>query len=73
LDILKKDQKILFGLTSASSQQRQRNLETLPTSPQQQAKPWKRHNYNVTQQHHQNATRHDHDPTSMYSSTMRQQ
>jgi hypothetical protein len=71
LDILKKDQKILFGLTSASSQQRQRNLETLPTSPQQQAKPWKRHN--VTQQHHQNATRHDHDPTSMYSSTMRQQ
>jgi hypothetical protein len=70
LDILKKDQKILFGLTSASSQQRQRNLETLPTSPQQQAKPWKRHN--ATQQHHQNATRHDHDPTSMYS-TMRQQ
>jgi len=29
LDILKKVQKILFGLTSASSQQRQRNLANL--------------------------------------------
>jgi len=69
LDILKKVQKILFGLTSASSQQRQRNLANLakPCQPQQQAK-----RHNATQQHHQNATRHDHDPTSMYS-TMRQQ
>tara|TARA_B110000091_G_scaffold175683_1_gene190219 strand:- start:216 stop:416 length:201 start_codon:yes stop_codon:yes gene_type:complete len=66
LDILKKVQKILFGLTSASSQQRQRNLAK-PCQPQQQAK-----RHNATQQHHQNATRHDHDPTSMYS-TMRQQ